>query len=448
MSWKGFSRGVVRAPQSFKNKFNIGENTKDPVYQDAERRFQELEAETKKLHEESKKYFAAINGMLDHQIGFSQAIAEIYKPISGRVSDPTSFHDEGNDAGIEACQQYEAVVNELKGTLAPELEMIETRIIGPADELTEVIKLIRKTATKRQHKQLDYDRRRATLKSLKEKEKKDESAIYKAETALEIATQEFEFYNDLLKKDLPKLFALERDFIQPLFQSFYYMQLNIFYTLHEKMQALQIPYFELDADIVAAFEKKRGDVQEKAEALAIVKFKTQGAKMKLEALRKSKLDKEREAAGGVNRPTMDDENGTDNPPPSYAAATSPSALKPPPSVGFGAGYSPSTSPAIGGVSPRLGHAPSASKDWSSVAGKKKPAPPPPKPKPKNLVAAQPKTETVTALYDFEAQAEGDLAFRTGDVIEIVKRTGNVNEWWTGRIGARMGQFPGNYVKMN
>jgi len=33
-----------------------GENTKDAVYIDSERRFAELEKETKKLHEESSKY--------------------------------------------------------------------------------------------------------------------------------------------------------------------------------------------------------------------------------------------------------------------------------------------------------------------------------------------------------------------------------------------------------
>lgn len=62
MSLKGIQKSIVRAPQQFKAKFNIGENTKDPVYIDAERRFQELEKETKKLHDESKKYFDAING--------------------------------------------------------------------------------------------------------------------------------------------------------------------------------------------------------------------------------------------------------------------------------------------------------------------------------------------------------------------------------------------------
>lgn len=63
MSFKGFQKGVVRAPQSFKAKFNMGEHTKDAVYSDAERRFQELEKETKRLHDESQKYFNAINGV-------------------------------------------------------------------------------------------------------------------------------------------------------------------------------------------------------------------------------------------------------------------------------------------------------------------------------------------------------------------------------------------------
>jgi amphiphysin len=63
MSLKGVGKSITRAPQSFKQRFNIGDNTKDAVYIDAERRFQELEKETKKLHDESKKYFEAINGM-------------------------------------------------------------------------------------------------------------------------------------------------------------------------------------------------------------------------------------------------------------------------------------------------------------------------------------------------------------------------------------------------
>lgn len=55
MSWKGFTKAATRAPQQFRQKFNMGEITKDAIYIDAERRFDELETETKKLHEESQK---------------------------------------------------------------------------------------------------------------------------------------------------------------------------------------------------------------------------------------------------------------------------------------------------------------------------------------------------------------------------------------------------------
>lgn len=371
--------------------------------------------------------------MLDHQVGFSQGAAELYKPISGRMSDPTSFIDEGNPEGIRACEEYESIVNELKATLAPELDMIETRVIRPANELTEIIKVIRKCATKREHKQLDYDRHRATLKKLqdkKEKTLKDEKALYKAEADAEMATQEFELYNNLLKTELPKLFTLEREFIMPLFQSFYYMQLNIFYTLHERMQGVNIGYFDLTEDIVGAYEKKRGDVQERTEALAICKFKTQGHKMKVNQ-RFSKLDKEADG-GAVHRPASLDLSrpnaAADTPPPPYSANSRPGAP----------GYDPKPPLSAGAQS-------TGTKDWASLATKKKPAPPPPKPKPKALSANN--IERAIALYDFEAQAEGDLSFSAGETVEIVTRTQNENEWWTGKVGARAGQFPGNYVKL-
>ncbi|KIW93672.1 uncharacterized protein Z519_06277 [Cladophialophora bantiana CBS 173.52] len=421
MSLKGVGKSITRAPQQFKQRFNIGDNTKDAVYIDAERRFQELEKETKKLHDESKKYFEAINGMLNHQIEFSKAIQEIYKPISGRVSDPNSLIPEGNPEGIRACEEYESIVRELQATLQPELEMIEQRVIAPADQLLEVIKVIRKINVKRDHKQLDYDRHRATLKKLqdkKEKTLKDEKALFKAENDVEQATQDYEYFNNLLKDELPKLFALEAEFIRPLFQSFYYMQLNVFYTLHEKMQAINIGYFNLNLDIEEAFDMKRGDVQERAEALSIVHFKATGG-LKPRGVSRYGLGhskaKEAEATKSsyASRRTSHLEDGVSNPPPPYSPTGSASAP---------------SSPALG--SPALG---------AAIAAKGKP--PPPKPKPSRL-SGVPNAETCTALYDYEAQAEGDLSFLTGDVIEIVSRTQNENEWWTGRVNGREGQFPG------
>ncbi|KAK3685802.1 BAR domain-containing protein [Podospora appendiculata] len=434
MSFKGFQKS---APQQFKQKFNLGEHTKDPVYIDSERRFEELETETKKLHDESRKYFDAINGMLAHQIEFSKAMTEIYKPISGRVSDPDSLVAHGNIEGIRACEEYEAVVKDLQDTLAPELEMIESRVIRPANELMDVIKVIRKTAVKREHKKLDYDRHRATLKKLqdkKEKTAKDEKATWKAENEVEQSTQEFNYFNDLLKDELPKLFALEREFIQPLFQSFYYMQLNIFYTLHEKMQHCDIGYFDLTADLEEAFQAKRGDVQERAEKLSIVKFKTSGMKKPPKYAKPGALEGPKpqnlltagpsstpEAAASP-KPWQRSNEGEEHPPPPYSTVP----------------VTASSHPAVN---------PKSSSLAAAVAAKSKP-PPPPKPKPSRLSGVPQAVDTVTALYDYSAQAEGDLSFRAGDVIEIVTRTPNDNEWWTGKLNGKRGQFPGNYVKSN
>ncbi|PGH08333.1 hypothetical protein AJ79_06020 [Helicocarpus griseus UAMH5409] len=419
MSLKGFQKSVVRAPQTFKARFNLGENTKDPIYIDADRRFTDLEKETKKLHDESKKYFDAINGMLNHQIQFSEAIKELYKPISGRASDPESALPEGNQAGIDACCDYEAIVRELQETLEPELELINSRIVHPAEELLEIIKIIRKVGVKRQHKQLDYDRHRATLKKLqdkKDKSLKDEKALYKAENDVEQATQDFNYYNDLLKKELPQLFALEAELIKPLFQSFYYMQLNVFYTLHEKMQGINIGYFDLTTDVEEAFELKRGDVKERAEELTIVHFKATGGRRPGSRL---PLGKDKLAAEEKTRPARRTTDASENPPPPYSAHT---------------------------ASTLLGRANSTGGSTLAAAAKAKPPPPPP-PKPARF-ASTPPVETVTALYDYEAQAYGDLSFSAGDVIEITQRTSNENEWWTGRINGKTGQFPGNYVRLN
>jgi lipid-binding SYLF domain-containing protein len=57
------------------------------------------------------------------------------------------------------------------------------------------------------------------------------------------------------------------------------------------------------------------------------------------------------------------------------------------------------------------------------------------------------TGTAVALYDFEAQRSDDLSFRKGDLITIVRKTDNQNDWWIGRLNGRTGNFPANYVQL-
>ena len=113
---------------------------------------------------------------------------------------------------------------------------------------------------------------------------------------------------------------------------------------------------------------------------------------------------------------------------SPASSTFKKAPPPPPSSLGASGAPPPYSPPAAGSN--VGAA-------AAALAKKAPPPPPPlKPKPK------PAAQYVVALYDFEAQADGDLDFRAGDRIEVVERTESTEDWWTGRLNGRQGVFPG------
>jgi amphiphysin len=83
-------------------------------------------------------------------------------------------------------------------------------------------------------------------------------------------------------------------------------------------------------------------------------------------------------------------------------------------------------------------APSPSMSPNPAAGKKKPPPPPPK----KIGSFQ----YVTAMYDFDSHTAGDLSFREGDRIRVVKKTDSSQDWWEGEIGGVKGSFPANYCK--
>ncbi|KAF7560583.1 hypothetical protein G7046_g3554 [Stylonectria norvegica] len=58
-----------------------------------------------------------------------------------------------------------------------------------------------------------------------------------------------------------------------------------------------------------------------------------------------------------------------------------------------------------------------------------------------------KKNEAVAVFNFDADQPGDLGFKKGDVITVLKKTESDNDWWTGMIGSKHGIFPSNYVKM-
>ncbi|GAM89880.1 hypothetical protein ANO11243_079200 [Dothideomycetidae sp. 11243] len=69
------------------------------------------------------------------------------------------------------------------------------------------------------------------------------------------------------------------------------------------------------------------------------------------------------------------------------------------------------------------------------------------PKPTFGAKPQARSGQAVAKFNFDPDQPGDLGFKKGDVITILKRTDNAADWWTGRIGDREGVFPSNYVEV-
>ncbi|KIJ68786.1 hypothetical protein HYDPIDRAFT_107035 [Hydnomerulius pinastri MD-312] len=433
---KGFTKAIKRTPHLVTSKVGYAKKSSDPEFDDFNRHFATLEQATEKLLKDTKSFTDAVTALFTAANGFANHVNFIFSPLSGELS-LASKHPTAA-ATVANTPLYATHLDELRSAVAPELELIESRVIGPVKEFQGVLKVIRKTITKRDHKLVDYDRFNNSLMKLRDKKEKslsDEKNLFKLEQDFEIATNEYDYINNSLKEDLPRFMQLSTQFIDPLFHSFYYMQLNIYYLFLEKMHSFAEGRYDVTncpgSQIQSDYENNRTDAWSQIEDLNITK----------RILSTVKLVQTRRAEGGGPSGSSIGRS------PSAATTSSVSSRSMPPSSRVPAPAAPSFIKKAPPPQPGQQAAPpppyTAVSNGASAAAMKRPPPPPPlKPKPQ----PEPAVEYVTALYDFDAQADGDLSFKTGDRIEIVTKTESQEDWWTGRVNGAQGVFPGNYVQ--
>lgn len=222
------------------------------------------------------------------------------------------------------------------------------------------------------------------------------------EQDFEVATNEYEYINTALKQDLPRFMVLSTQFIDPLYQSFYYMQsvtlssssfkcssrffferLNIFYMILEKISGFSEGKYDVHvsaAQITDEYENKRTDAWEVIENLNITKRIVSTQKM----LQNHRANSGSSGAGSAR-----------SPPPSMGRSVSGGSFvkkAPPPP--------PSSSSFTAAPPPYSASAAGAAAAASAAAAKRAPPPPPPlKPKPR----VEPPVQYVVALYDFAPQ---------------------------------------------
>ncbi|WVQ99579.1 hypothetical protein IAU59_006715 [Kwoniella sp. CBS 9459] len=420
---KGFTKALQRTPHNLTSRIGMSKKSTDPEFNDYERKFSAVEQACEKMLKDSVVFRDSVSGLLSSGSSFSGSLATLFSPMGAEYNLAGKYPQ--SETTVKNIAVYQGLMEEMRETLLPELELIDSRIVQPCKDLSEICKKIRKTIVKRDHKLVDYDRHNNSLNKLREKKEKslsDEKNLFKVEQDFELASGEYEHYNSLLKTELPQFLALATRFIDPLFHSFYYMQLNVYYIMQEKIQSFADGKYDMTrTDIENIYLEQRGDAAEQIDELQITKRIASTAKM---------LQTHRQASG----------SGTPTRAGSIASrTTSGSALDRKESF---ASKKESFVPPSRTVAapPPYTTTPSS----SSIATKKAPPPPPPlKPKPSfNQV------KYATAIFDFEAQAEGDLSFHAGDRVEIIERSDNADDWWTGRLNGVTGIFPGTYTQVD
>jgi len=409
---KGALKAVKRAPHLVTSKVGMASKSSDAEFDEMNRRFTAFEGYAEKLMKDTTAFRDAINNMVRSSTAFAEAFSVLFSPLGNEYGLDSRYPSAAET--IKNIGAYQSNMSELQEALMPEVELVESRIMAPTKELVDMMKKIRKAITKRDHKLVDYDRHNNSYTKLRDKKEKslsDEKNMFKIEQDFEIASQEYEQHNTTLKQELPQFFELCTAFITPLFDSFYYMQLQVIYVMLEKFQAFSGGKYDMSGDVEQNYLAKLGDTAEQIENMAITKrFGSTAIFMR------------NRATSGSDGASTYSNSSSRTPPPKPSLSSKPSFNRS--TSGAGVTAPPAYSP-TGGLN-------------SSPSLKRPPPPPPP--------MAKPKVEICTALYDYAATAEGDLSFNAGDKIELITKTESTEDWWVGRVHGQQGNFPANYVQ--
>ncbi len=203
-------------------------------------------------------------------------------------------------------------------------------------------------------------------------------------STLDQATREYNHVNQLLKQQLPQFFQLKEAFVTPCFQTIFLYQHKMYEVMHSALAQVVQGHYDSSQPVLTAYQQVQPGLEDMLKSLTVIKRYAE----KLTSMPELQAE-------GVSSAAV--------PPPAYEEAGSPRT----------------TLPAMEKLS--LGGAAAA---YASSASPftSRPIPPPPP-------AAAPAPELlVTACYDFEAQAPGDLSFREGDRITVIKKTDSTNDW--------------------
>ncbi|KAI2639440.1 hypothetical protein GGS21DRAFT_507692 [Xylaria nigripes] len=420
------------------------------------------------------------DGLWDPIVGASEGL--------GKAAAPTP------QLQLEQALRLKEVYAELKADLLEEMELIEAQVVKPAGHARESISPIRKTIKKRENKRLDYEKLQEKTTKLQRKlgrTAKEDASLAKLQAELARVSDDFHAADAHLRETLPPIVAAAFSLIPLLINSVITLQnrfLGLYYTtLHNYCEAHGFPSPPPPMDeVIVVWSAGYEPVKKEFESITcIATGKAVRLPMKLPD-DPSFTDRVHQSTptliSGRSSASLVSTNENDSPQSSkrtLSTTSSPQQPYPLPAPHpftenhyvvtnnnltptdfttasrLGQQLTPAVSPTS--VQPRSDYLsnrpPSTSSTVTSTASfktatssgsfgaaRKKPPPPPPK-----KFASQSLGEFVVALYTFDGGA-GDLSFREGDRIKIVKKTDTLDDWWVGELDGVKGSFPANYCR--
>ncbi|KAL1956780.1 hypothetical protein VTO42DRAFT_6834 [Malbranchea cinnamomea] len=452
-----------------------------------------------KIIESSKAWRDAWSSILTYQFRLVQEFEGLYCPIIGS-SEPTPRPPAPTpEATLARTARLKEEYELLRTELLVEVTMVDEKMIKPAMQAKDYLQPIKKVIKKREDKKLDFEHYQNRVDTSRKKTKRtdrDNAVLAKAEADLCKAKDEYNAADDHLRAHLPGLISATFSLLPHLLAAQIEIQntlLALYYTtLHNYCLEQQLPSPPPPMEtVIQTWENAFVPIQREVEALACVASgKTVRHPRNFDEHHKNGLLPNGFGVRRVSnqspqqacKPSVSPVRNL--PPPSPVMETKPrlngsqspsSPPPPPPPLSSLAPkpryYSPDSSTDTHSYPIAQAHAssffpptnprstdqrqPSASFHASDLSSSTAPQiasmaaaaaaakkPPPPPPPPRNSSSAN--IHYVTALYDFDGESPGDLSFREGDRIRVIKKSESTDDWWEGELRGVRGSFPANY----
>ncbi|KMU72491.1 SH3 domain containing protein [Coccidioides immitis RMSCC 3703] len=395
-----------------------------------------------KIIDSSKAWRDAWSSILTYQARLLQEFETLYQPIIGS-SEPTAHPPAITpESTLERTSRLKEEYESLRVDLLAEIQSVDDRMIKPAMEAKDYLQPMKKVMKKREDKKLDYERYQGRVDTARKKSRRSDrenAALAKAELDLAKAIEEYNAADDHLRNHLPGLITATFSILPHILAAQIEIQntlLALYYTsLHNYSSEQNFPSPPPPMDVVIhTWEQDFLPIQRQAESIACISHGKLGRQRKAsDEFRNGGLRNGLGARHTSNTSAIPKQCSPPriSPTPSESLDPSPYHTTPPQQA---------YTPPVSRNTQRQTSAPTAAiASMAAAAAKKKPPPPPPPPR-----SASSQIQFVTALYDFGGQGAGDLVFREGDRIRVIKKTESTDDWWEGELRGVKGSFPANY----